>query len=221
MKQPLWNPLSLDVLSFAQNQAALSGQWRLSELPRLSESSLADELSSMSNPSSVGLVHWHIQGEMNDECAPTKPTTSVGHVRSPSSLLAQATEAAAARVPKAPQVLSSIHVSAQTQILLQCQCCLTPVSLFVEAQRRFIFVKAESEAEILDQEVPEDCDVLVLTNTLNAQELIEDELLLALPLVPRHEQCPKPLKMPPVDIEAEPEPHPFAVLAQLKREKAS
>jgi uncharacterized protein len=104
---------------------------------------------------------------------------------------------------------------------------LAPVSLFIEAQRRFVFVKTEAEAEALDEEVPEDCDVLVLTKALNVQELIEDELLLALPLVPRHDPaCPEPLIVVPGHDEPgadqeEPEPHPFAVLAKLKGIKLS
>ena len=49
--------------------------------------------------------------------------------------------------------------------------------------------------------------------------LIEDELLLALPLVPRHEQCPEPLPRAFVedDPAIDPADNPFAVLAALKR----
>ena len=52
-------------------------------------------------------------------------------------------------------------------------------------------------------------------------ELIEDELLMALPLVPRHEACPGELKMAVADPgfeapESQP-PHPFASLARLRR----
>ncbi|MDP1159869.1 YceD family protein, partial [Klebsiella variicola] len=58
-----------------------------------------------------------------------------------------------------------------------------------------------------------------LPRHLDARELIEDELLLALPLVPRHANCPQPL--PGAGEQAEPEaeqrPNPFAALAALKR----
>ena len=46
--------------------------------------------------------------------------------------------------------------------------------------------------------------------------LVEDELLLALPLVPRHEVCPEPLPIEP-EAEAPASAHPFAALAALKR----
>ncbi|MGS0753455.1 YceD family protein [Roseateles sp. GG27B] len=64
-------------------------------------------------------------------------------------------------------------------------------------------------------------DVLVLPRYLDAQELVEDELLLALPLVPRHEQCPQPLALPAAELlpdgeDADALPHPFAALAALR-----
>jgi uncharacterized protein len=48
---------------------------------------------------------------------------------------------------------------------------------------------------------------------------VEDELLLALPLVPLHARCPRPLPMPAgaAAPDGEPAPKPFAVLAGLGR----
>jgi uncharacterized protein len=48
---------------------------------------------------------------------------------------------------------------------------------------------------------------------------VEDELLLALPIVPMHERCPMPLPMAADEAPATEEtdrPHPFAALAALK-----
>ena len=65
-------------------------------------------------------------------------------------------------------------------------------------------------------------DALALEPRPSLRELIEDELLMALPLVPMHERCPEPLAAPVPD-EALPstgqddKPHPFAALARLKR----
>jgi uncharacterized protein len=48
--------------------------------------------------------------------------------------------------------------------------------------------------------------------------LLEDELLLSLPLVPMHVDCPVPLPPAVADQPAEEgAPHPFAALAALKR----
>jgi uncharacterized protein len=61
-------------------------------------------------------------------------------------------------------------------------------------------------------------DVLALNRSLDLRSLVEDELLLALPLVPRHDVCPEPLPLVDDDENAEPErANPFAVLAALKR----
>jgi uncharacterized protein len=79
------------------------------------------------------------------------------------------------------------------------------------------FVEDEAQAAELDAEL--DDDVLALPRWLDLVELIEDELLLALPLVPRHAVCPVPLPMA-LEAEtapAEEAPHPFAALAALKR----
>ena len=58
-------------------------------------------------------------------------------------------------------------------------------------------------------------------DSLDLVELIEDELILALPLVPRHEHCPVTLPASAADegaedAAAEPAPSPFAALARLK-----
>ena len=60
-------------------------------------------------------------------------------------------------------------------------------------------------------------DVLALSPAFDMAGLVEDELLLALPLVPKHEHCPVPLLAPGSGDEGGIEtPHPFAVLAGLK-----
>ena len=68
----------------------------------------------------------------------------------------------------------------------------------------------ESEAEALDTDSED--DVLALGPSFDLIELIEDELLLAWPLVPRHERCAQPAHR----AGAEPAASPFAALATLK-----
>jgi len=110
-----------------------------------------------------------------------------------------------------------LHLRASVPVTLQCQRCLQPVSQALEVDRHFRFVRSEQEAERLDETAEE--DVLVLTPRLDLHELLEDELILALPLVPRHEgRCPAPLPLPVDDplAEAAPPPNPFAALAALR-----
>src|SRR5205814_7750609 len=108
-----------------------------------------------------------------------------------------------------------LHLHAQASLALVCQRCLGPVETPLAAQRSFLFVPGEETAAQLDADSED--DVLALTRSLNLQQLVEDELLLALPLVPRHELCPQPLPMEHGDAPEEERPNPFAALAALKR----
>lgn len=109
-----------------------------------------------------------------------------------------------------------LRLQADAVVPLCCQRCLGPVHETIALDRWIRFVADEAQAEALDAELED--DVLVLKRDLDLRELVEDELLLALPLVPRHEVCPEPLPMEAAADEAqEPAPHPFAALAGLKR----
>jgi len=112
-------------------------------------------------------------------------------------------------------VQPSLLVDAATKVTLECQRCLRPLGVALHAERRIFFVEGEAAAAALDAE--SDDDVLALTTALDLPELLEEELLLALPLVPRHDFCPEPLPRAFRDEAAdEPADHPFAALAALK-----
>jgi uncharacterized protein len=108
-----------------------------------------------------------------------------------------------------------LQLGASTTVTLQCQRCLKSVRRELLVDRRFRFARSEEEAERLDEELED--DVLALQPRLNLQELAEDELILALPLVARHGgDCPEPLPLPAEDGFEEAAPNPFAALAALK-----
>ena len=122
---------------------------------------------------------------------------------------------------------------------LQCQRCLAPLQQPLEVDQLIRFVQGEEMAAQLDEESEE--DVMHLPAQLNLYALLEDELILALPIVPRHEgTCPQPLQFEAMGmagaragapggrqagggemetLEGEKKPHPFAVLAGLKTRK--
>ena len=94
----------------------------------------------------------------------------------------------------APQSVVDLRIN--TRVVLECQRCLQAMALPLHFERRFRFVQGEDEAASLDEELED--DVLALTPRLNLRALGEDELLLSLPLVPRHEACPDlPLALRP------------------------
>jgi len=111
-----------------------------------------------------------------------------------------------------------LHLAAHARVWRECQRCLLPVELEVDVARALRFVADEATAEALDAESED--DVLALPRRLDLHDLVEDELLLALPLVPTHTTCPVPLPLSTtgeVDDVAEPADRPFAVLERLKR----
>lgn len=113
-----------------------------------------------------------------------------------------------------------MRLRATLDLPVGCQRCLGPVVVPLEVDRWFRFVADESMAEAEDDQSEE--DVLALEPKPDLLALIEDELLMAMPLVPMHEVCPQPLS-PSVGVLSDEEaamearPNPFATLARLKK----
>jgi uncharacterized protein len=109
-----------------------------------------------------------------------------------------------------------MRLMGQATVPLTCQRCLQPLVQDVSIDRAYRFVATEAQAEALD--LGSDDEVLSLGGTLDVLALVEDELILALPLVPRHAACPQPLASPDAAERAgNGGAHPFAVLAGLRR----
>ncbi len=118
------------------------------------------------------------------------------------------------RTGAAPEL--RLGLRARAVLRLVCQRCLQPVETVVEVERPLRFVAGEDEATALDAESDE--DVLALVRALDLRELVEDELLLELPLVPRHAACPQPLAAVAEPDSTAARPKPFAALAALKKQ---
>ncbi len=114
-----------------------------------------------------------------------------------------------------------LQLTVSTSLPLICQRCLSPVDVTVQVDRLFRFV--ETEAVALEQDDESEEDVLVTSREFDLAGLIEDEVLMGLPLVPRHDTCPEPVKLAAADVDfvdAPSKPNPFAVLVGLKGNKA-
>ena len=111
-----------------------------------------------------------------------------------------------------------LHLAAQASVPLTCQRCMAPVATPVTVDQWYRFVASEDVAMAEDDEAEE--DLLVMVPQFDLLALLEDELLMALPLVPMHETCPVTPVFnagdPAVDA-AEAKPNPFAMLGQLKK----
>ena len=119
----------------------------------------------------------------------------------------------------APEVW--LHLETHTHLPMVCQRCLTPVDVPLAVNRSFRFVADEATAAAQDDEAEE--DLLALSRSFDLVELVEDELLMDLPVAPRHEVCPEAVKMSSVDPGFEAanneRENPFAVLGSLKTRK--
>ena len=114
-----------------------------------------------------------------------------------------------------------LHLDADAILPLVCQRCLQPVDLPVAVERSFRFVADEATAAAQDDDAEE--DLLALSRSFDLLELVEDELLMDLPVAPRHEACPEPVKMsaadPGFEAAGADKENPFAVLGRLKTGK--
>ena len=116
------------------------------------------------------------------------------------------------------RVVVSGHIDAALE--MTCQRCLGGVTVAVHAEPRLAWVKSDAELEALP---PEYEPLMSADGRVALAELVADELLLALPLVPRHgagEACEvdQAVTVPEAPAAAdESRKNPFAELAKLKR----
>lgn len=116
------------------------------------------------------------------------------------------------------QVLMLITIAATVELV--CQRCLNLMTFSTHNTYYYMFMRDERDEVML----PEGYDGLELgtKDPFDLKVLIEDELLLTLPIIPIHEvdECQQPVML----LEAEPieneviRSNPFSVLAQLKRD---
>lgn len=98
---------------------------------------------------------------------------------------------------------------------LQCQRCMEPYQLAVKAELALVLVQGFDEAESLP---PEFDPLMPEEETVNLYRLVEDELLLAVPTVPRHDNCEAGVTESGENFESESvRENPFNVLASLKK----
>jgi len=100
----------------------------------------------------------------------------------------------------------------EAELELQCQCCLEPIRLRLSNAVRLGIVRSIAEADLL----PESFEPLLLEEeTVRLADIVQDELLLAIPLIPQHTQCKRSLTeagKPGGERE-----NPFAALADFKK----
>lgn len=105
------------------------------------------------------------------------------------------------------------HLDLQVEgtVVLTCQRCLKPMEHPVAIDAKFLIAPDEATAESLDED--DAFDVLAGSPDFDLDALVEDEVILSLPIAPKHAACPGGA---PDVLGAAKKPSPFAALAALK-----
>ena len=115
-----------------------------------------------------------------------------------------------------------VHVLAKGCVILECQRCVKPFEWPIDISNEVQIVASEAELE-LDDDDTEGPDRILCEGQLDVLGLVEDELILSVPYVPRHEVCPDAqslsmeAKSDDLDESDFERPSPFAVLGSLKK----
>ncbi len=106
-----------------------------------------------------------------------------------------------------------------TELMLRCQRCLEPMALSLDLPVRLVLVRSEAQ----EQNLPTGFEAMVVGEKPSLlADIIEDELLLGLPLVPMHapKECRRGRHYEVDAGEGADESHsPFEVLAKLKQDR--
>ena len=110
-----------------------------------------------------------------------------------------------------------LKAKVSAKLLVKCQRCLEPMETEVAGEFKFALVKSEEEFELLPEEFE---PYLLAGEEQSIIDLVEDELLLSLPMVTVHENsCSDFMTDQEKAIEAAKEAeHPFAALKALKED---
>jgi uncharacterized protein len=109
-----------------------------------------------------------------------------------------------------------LNLRIEGPLRLTCQRCLGSLAFALDVGSRVMLVESgapwpeDGQKGGLEDET---CDAIEASRELNLLPLLEEEILLALPIAPRHEAC-----QPPVVADVAGSVSPFAQLARLKRQ---
>jgi uncharacterized protein len=87
--------------------------------------------------------------------------------------------------------LPKLVLNVEAQVQLMCQRCLSPMAFDIDSRSELILAKNDEHADEIEAMLDDDeIDVVVGSKTFNVMDLIEDEILLAIPQSPKHAVCP-------------------------------
>lgn len=107
-----------------------------------------------------------------------------------------------------------LDLTVKGRIDLMCQRCLEAFSFDLDSKAAIILAGSEEEADEIEDALEDDdpTEVIVGGEKTDILVLVEDEVLLTIPLSPRHDICPDTSRL----VFGEKRESPFAVLKNLK-----
>ncbi|WNO61167.1 23S rRNA accumulation protein YceD [Rheinheimera sp. MMS21-TC3] len=119
------------------------------------------------------------------------------------------------------QGLTVLQGSASCEVSVSCERCGQPMAVSLDCNFAYTPIKSDDEADL--ENIPECYDVIEKDDhgEINLRQLVEDELILTLPLFPTHDEALCAIKSADMSFgdlgqEAE-KPNPFAILQELKK----
>jgi uncharacterized protein len=106
----------------------------------------------------------------------------------------------------------SLHLEVAGPLMLECQRCLGPLEFPLAVSNDLELAASQAEIDAADDSL----DRVLASPQMDVAELVEDEAILALPMISMHEHCVDIDKLRDKPHEDAP-PSPFAALAALKR----
>lgn len=116
---------------------------------------------------------------------------------------------------------SLLELDVQARLVLECQRCLQPFERVVHVHDVLQVVASDNELKAEDAVEIDELEQIVGSDRFDLLALLEDELILEVPYVPRHDDChPEPLTTHLQDDGLDDDikrPNPFAILGRLKK----
>ncbi|MBL4851393.1 MAG: DUF177 domain-containing protein [Gammaproteobacteria bacterium] len=109
------------------------------------------------------------------------------------------------------------QLTVKATLFAECQRCLGEVSYCINSEKTMLVLNDEAALENASKKFGEEFEfVLAKEEKLILMPIIEDELLLSLPLMFKHDDCQMAVESVDDDEKLEKRVNPFAVLSQLK-----
>jgi len=104
-----------------------------------------------------------------------------------------------------------LHLTLNASLVTSCQRCLAEMSLALTLNFDYLISNVDADTlEDVEAEVGDDFDIQEISQAMDVKLLVEDEVILALPIAPTHED-----DCAPVTMQSGEKPNPFAALKGL------